>query len=105
MKFDLHYTPTIMDGAVLRWQFGYVCGKHHDLIDPKERTEWSGEINASRNGVSINGRFPIYADRECIDQIHKMLDDAWAAHARMRHGDSHEIAKQIVAEALARKEG
>jgi hypothetical protein len=38
-------TPTIMDGLVVRWQLT------SELYD--------GEINASRNGVSLFGRWPI----------------------------------------------
>lgn len=45
-------TPTIMDGLVVRYQL--------------ESDVYNGEINASRNGVSISGRWPILSIEECV---------------------------------------
>lgn len=51
-------TPTVMDGMVVRWQL--------------ESDVYSGQINASRNGVSMCGRWPILTTEECV-MVEEML--------------------------------
>ena len=72
-----------MDGEVIRYGGGYYNGKNKDILG-KEFDDWSAEINASRNGVSINGTFPIYKSREPIDRIIETLNKAWDDHERLR---------------------
>lgn len=50
--FTRNDTPTVMDGLVVRYQL------------TTER--YDGEINASRNGVSISGRWPVFSVDESV---------------------------------------
>lgn len=52
LMFKRKDTPTVMDGLVVRYQL--------------ESDIYSGEINASRNGVSISGRWPILSTEETV---------------------------------------
>lgn len=62
-------TPTIMDGLVVRWQIG------GDV--------YTGEINASRNGVSIRGTWPVMsADSAAV--VEEQLRYAAIAHEEIR---------------------
>lgn len=45
-------TPTVMDGLVVRWQL--------------TSDVYTGEINASRNGVSLFGHWPIMTTEETV---------------------------------------
>lgn len=62
-------TPTIMDGLVVRWQIG------GDV--------YTGEINASRNGVSIRGTWPVMS-AETAAVVEEQLAYARIAHAEIR---------------------
>ena len=62
---------TIMDGPVIRWRFD---GPH------------DGEINASRNGISICGAWPIMKLARVSDVI-ATLEDAVKIHGRLSNGD------------------
>jgi len=52
--FERTYTPTIMDGPVIRWKIGY-----------------STEVSASRNGVLISGAYMLSypADYERFEKL------------------------------------
>lgn len=106
MRIEATYSPTIMDGAVVRFETGYDRGKRRGIFDQVERTEWSAEINASRNGVSINGDWPIYKARESVDTLKEILDVAWDAHIAIRDGrdGGHDAAKEIVAKFNAKQQ-
>lgn len=52
LMFTRKDTPTIMDGLVVRYQL--------------TTDAYDGEINASRNGVGILGRWPILSVEECV---------------------------------------
>lgn len=62
-------TPTIMDGLVIRWKIG------GDV--------YTGEINASRNGVSIRGTWPVMS-AETIAVVEEQLTCARIAHEEIR---------------------
>lgn len=96
-KMSCRYTPTIMDGPVVRFEFGYKEGTRKDLFSGEERIDWSAEINASRNGVSMNGRFPVWSDAAEVYAVQDMLAAAYEAHKAIRDArDPHEAAKQFV---------
>lgn len=80
MDHDCRYTPTIMDGPVVRFGVGRRLGRHKPIIGD-ERDEWSAEINASRNGVSLSGDWPIYTVKSDLDHIKQVIEWAWVAHA------------------------
>lgn len=67
-----HDTPTVMDGAVVR----YVTGDNPGAL----------EINASRNGVSGDG-LPLLSSREQFDAFVAMLERAWQAHLHIKTND------------------
>lgn len=90
MKFEPHYTPTIMDGPVVRWGSGYNRGARHNLFGDA-RTDWSAEISASRNGVCIGGHWPIITRREDLDDLIAQLNRAFDAHVQIaRNPDAAE---------------
>lgn len=64
LMFKRKDTPTVMDGLVVRYQL--------------ESDLYSGEINASRNGVSISGRWPILSTEECV------MVEEYVARARVQ---------------------
>jgi hypothetical protein len=98
VKVDAIYTPTIMDGAVVRFQTGFNRGTFRAIVGKDERTDWSAEINASRNGVSLNGTWPIYRAREDIAALGALIAMAWKVHHLIAGGDDrgHEAAKSFV---------
>lgn len=98
MEVEAIYSPTIQDGPVVRFQFGRRNGTYREIFSGKERIDWSAEINASRNGVSLNGNVPIYSDQAAIDAIQRLFGLAWDAYQRMKWArDPHDIAKEVVA--------
>jgi hypothetical protein len=98
VKVEAIYTPTIMDGAVVRFQTGFNRGTFRALIGNAERTEWSAEINASRNGVSLNGQWPVYRARDDVAGLGALLAMAWKAYHLIAGGEDggHEAAKHLV---------
>lgn len=72
MLFTRKRTPTIMDGLVIRWQ----------LAEP-----YTGQINASRNGVWIGGTFPVSSDPAFIEEAKVILDEAHRTHLQLRAED------------------
>jgi hypothetical protein len=62
--------PTIQDGLVVRYEI--------------RGNSWDGEINASRNGVSISGHWPIMSHDGQVDEIIDTLKKARAHHIEMR---------------------
>lgn len=96
-KICCRYTPTVMDGPVVRFGFGYNEGTRKDLFTGEERIDWSAEINASRNGVSMNGRFPVWSNAADVHAVRDMLAAAYSAHEAIRDSrDPHEAAKKFV---------
>lgn len=97
MDHTCRYCPTVQSGPVVRFGFGFHEGHRHELFgDGKPVPQYSAEINASRSGVSLNGRFPTYSDRQSIEDIKLLLEWAWSAHCAIgKHGD-HEAAKEWV---------
>lgn len=73
------YTPTVMDGAVLRWRWGYGNGS---------------EVSASRNGVALD--LPGVYQGAALEQIKALLDLALDAHRKIAAG-GHDAAEAIVA--------
>lgn len=100
MEVEAIYSPTIMDGPVVRFQFGLKRGTYREIVSGKDRTDWSAEINASRNGVSLNADyFPVLSTAEAIEAVQKVFREAWSAYQKMRLSpDAHESAKRIVDE-------
>lgn len=97
MKFHAIYTPTIMSGAVVRYQSGYERGTRRDMFTGEERIEYSAEISASRDGVMIQGAWPMITQQSDIEDLATMLQRAFSAHRRIKVGE-HDAAKQIVEE-------
>ncbi len=84
MDVKATYTPTIMDGAVVRWK----------LDD-------SAQISASRNGIGIHGVWPIISGAASLEQFSELIDLAWATYNEMKNaiGDgAHDHAKKVVEE-------
>jgi hypothetical protein len=97
MEFHLRYTPTIMDGPVLRWEGGFRRGTYRDIFSGESRTDWSGEISASRNGVIIAGDWAPLTSAEEVAAFAETMNKALAAHQRLASArDQHEVAKAIV---------
>jgi hypothetical protein len=71
-----HKYATIMSGLVVRWRF---APKHGDV-----RCE--AEINASRDGVSICGAWPIMSGIT-LAKVLKTLEAAFDVHERLKEGD------------------
>ena len=65
--------PTIMSGIVVRWRFA-------------PPLPYDAEINASRDGVSICGCWPIMSGK-VVAEVTTTLGMAVAAHERLRKGD------------------
>jgi hypothetical protein len=65
--------PTIMSGVVVRWTF------------PKP-TSYDAEVNASRDGVSIQGCWPIMKGKAVADLV-TILGTAICVHERLAAGD------------------
>ena len=59
---------TIMSGLVVRWKF--------------KDSSYDSEINASRDGVSISGSWPIMKGNTCANII-SVLEDARKVHFRL----------------------
>jgi hypothetical protein len=101
MKLHPRYTPTIMDGPVIRWEGGFRRGTYRDMATGEARAEWSAEISASRNGVCVAGVWPILASAESVEAFATTLRRALDAHERLaaatRRGDPHALAEAIVA--------
>jgi len=70
MKFNRKRYPTIMSGIVIRYKI--------------ESNYLDGEINASRDGVSIQGSWPVFTD---VDQVTEILNKAHSDYERLRRGD------------------
>lgn len=71
MKFIRKDTPTIMSGFVVRY-----------ILDSNP---YDGEINASRDGVGVAGRWPIMSTESCV-----LFEETMArarVHARHLHND------------------
>jgi len=99
MQVEAIYSPTIMDGPVVRLQTGFKRGTYKDIFSGKDRTDWSAEISASRNGVSIQGAWSTYRSAADIEQIKNLLDLAWSAFAQITsNSDPHAAATKFVDE-------
>jgi len=100
MEAEAIYSPTIMDGPVVRFQFGLKRGTYKEIISGKDRVDWSVEINASRNGVSLNADyFPVMSSAEAIEGVQELFREAWTAYQKIKFSpDPHDSAKRIVAE-------
>ena len=70
--FEREDTPTIMDGWVVRYSL---------------RGGWNGEINASRNGLSISGRWPVMKHPAQKDEIIATLHKAEAHYLHLSGRD------------------
>jgi len=108
INVNARYTPTIMDGPVIHFEFGLVRGKRRDIFSQKEFEDYSAEISASRNGVSMNvDYFPVYSTKEAIDEIQKLFGIAWDAYCAIRsardgaHDEAKRIAERFNAERAA----
>lgn len=66
-------TPTIMDGPVFRWQLASM-----------HRHPAPGEISVSRNGVLIDGTWPIILDEAFLGAFICVLGDAWSVYRKRR---------------------
>jgi hypothetical protein len=99
IEINARYTPTIMDGPVIRFEFGISRGMGREIISGEERDDFSVEISASRNGVSMNvDYFPVYSTKDAIEEIQKLFGTAWNAYCAIRsagHG-GHDEAKRFV---------
>lgn len=78
------YTPTVMDGAVLRWKADDGC---------------RDEISASRSCVLVRGEFYL-RDLLEVERFKCILDDALEAHRRIKSG-GHDAALAFVKEEQA----
>lgn len=78
---EWRYTPTIMDGPVVRYAFNTMF-----------------EVNASRNGVSFDGPAPIMKI-EKLAQLIRILEEAGEAHKAIGPGGDHSAAKAWVEKA------
>lgn len=96
MQHDCRYYATIMSGPVIRFGFGYDEGMQKEAFSSELRRQWSAEISASRDGVSLQGRLPIYGSRESVEHIKHMLDWAWDAHLTIGKRGDHDAAKEWV---------
>lgn len=96
MKHSCRYYPTIMSGPVIRFGFGYDEGEEEEIFSREKVRQWSAEISASRDGVSLGGRFPVYADRGDIEGVQQLLDWAWDAHMAIGSRGDHDAAKEWV---------
>lgn len=96
MEYSCRYYPTIMSGPVVRFGFGYDEGEREEMFSREKVRQWSAEISASRDGVSLGGCFPIYNDRSCIDDVKQLLDWAWDAHRAIGTRGDHDAAKEWV---------
>lgn len=96
MQHECRYYPTVMSGPVIRFEFGYDRGPDTGILAEKGKRDWSAEISASRDGVSMQGDFPIYGNRDSIDHIKRMLDWAWDAHQAIGERGDHDAAKDWV---------
>lgn len=73
MMFTRKDTPTVMDGMVVRYQI--------------QSEVYSGEINASRNGVSLSGHWPVFsADDSVIVEEHIARARVQAQHLAQDRG-------------------
>jgi hypothetical protein len=83
MQVEASYTPTVMDGAVVRFKIGE-----------------NYQINASRSGVSGSGSCPLLTEIGDITTINNLFLVGWNIYQKMRRspGNSHEIAKLFVEE-------
>lgn len=96
MEHSCRYYPTVMSGPVIRFGFGFKGPREREMFSGEPVQQWSAEINASRDGVSLQGHFPIYRDRANLDHIKQLLDWAWNAHAAIGSRGDHAAAKEWV---------
>jgi hypothetical protein len=80
MNVTAEFTPTIMDGAVVRFKIG-------------DRYE----VNASRNGVSASGPCPMLTEIGDVMAINNLFLAAWYAYQQMRArpDEAYETGKLI----------
>lgn len=109
MKFEARYTPTITDGPVIRWGGGIDRGVLRCLFSGEDRTDWAGQISASRAGVVVSGFWPPLARAEDVEDFAATMRKAHDAHLRIASAEAclprnaHRICKAIVeAEQAAR---
>jgi hypothetical protein len=81
MQVEATYTPTIMDGAVVRFKIGD-----------------GYQINASRNGVSGFGTCPMLREIGEVTTINNLFLAGWGIYQKMvtNPGQAHETAKAFV---------
>jgi hypothetical protein len=99
MKVEAVYTPTVMGGPVVRFRTGFARGRVRDS-GGVERTDWSAEISASRDGVSLRGAWPMYSEPADLATLRGLIAGAWNVHGMMRdagHSEAYAIAKDFVA--------
>ena len=75
--FDRQDCPTIMDGMVVRY---------------KVQGGYSGQINASRNGVSLTG-FPVMKTDEEIDEVIEALHKARRHYRHLARGTGEPLGE------------
>lgn len=96
MEHSCRYYPTVMSGPVIRFGFGRKGPLEHEMFSRDLVQQWSAEISASRDGVSLQGDFPIYSKRESVADIKQLLDWAWDAHRAIGERGDHDAAKEWV---------
>jgi hypothetical protein len=95
MMVYARYTPTIMDGPVVRFYFGRKVGTHQDIFSRENVDDYSREISASRNGVMISGNSGLLTDLGSVEKICRTLHYALLVHEKIKAArDPHEIAKR-----------
>lgn len=94
MNFERRDTHTIMDGMVHRYGGGIARGSVRELFSGTMRTDWSGEISASRNGVLVSGAWPVLKRREDVDAFAAQLAQAWADHVELKACDGRPACPQ-----------
>ena len=77
MNYTVIYSPTIIDGAVVRFKFG------------------DAEISASRNGVMFSGYSPLLKEEQDINEIFLKAFDLYY-RMNQKRDQAHEIAKEFV---------
>lgn len=100
MIIEAKYFPTIMSGAVVRYKTGFNRGKRHSIVSSEDETDWSAEINASRDGVSLQGDWPTYRNPADVEALVEVLRHAAGtyrsiANSHGTHGQ-HDSAKRRV---------
>lgn len=80
MKVEVVANTTIMSGYVVRFQTGFDRGTYVDTATRETRTDWSAEVNVSREGVSISGVWPVYESRQNVNRLREILSWACRVH-------------------------